>query len=123
MKRLILALPILFLVACSVVPSPKTPSQSVAEADGVFQSALVIAAKYASLPRCTVPKTDTVCSDAGVVDTMYKVAKSGDAALDGAWATVRTPGVSQSAVTFAVTAAVNAASALDSIVNQYAGSK
>lgn len=112
------------LAACASAQSAPTPSTAelqmkVLIAQSAYEIPLRVAVAYNKRPRCTVPATVIVCSDADVV---AELRKANDAIMSGftaAMAIASTPGASESAVTLAIAVATNAIGPLQAILDAY----
>ena len=95
--------------------TPTNPQQAVFAAKQSYAVALTVAVAYKRLPACA-PAAPKVCSDAKVVKQLQAADNAAAALLDGAEATVRTPGAGLNAAT-AVKAAEQAVSAFVTITS------
>lgn len=125
MKALISTVLIAFaLTACAgpnATPTTSTATlqQKVLAAEVAYEAPLALAVAYNKRPRCTVPPTITLCSDAAVVEKLRKANHAVMTAFGAAMTVASTPGVSESAVTAAIVVATNAIGPLQTILSSY----
>lgn len=111
------------LAACAQsTPTASTAAlqQKVLAAETAYEAPLRLAIAYNARPRCTVPKTVTLCSDPGVIEQIRKANHNIMTAFDAAMNIASTPGVSESKVTAAITVATDAIGPLQQILDSYA---
>lgn len=121
--RLIVLVVVLVLASCAQsTPTASTAGlqQKVLAAETAYEAPLRLAIAYNARPRCTVPKTITLCSDPGAIEQIRKANHNIMTAFDAAMNVASTPGVSESAVTAAIATATNAIGPLQSILDSYA---
>lgn len=111
---------ILLLPGCNTTPASSSPSpqNAVFAAKNAYEAALIVAVRYAETPRC--PVGAPICSDQKVVEIIRTSNNSARTALDAAEKTVRDPAFNTDTKTAAATAATNAVTAMQSILNLYA---
>lgn len=122
MKVILLA--VLFVLAgCATpakVPFSQAEAQSrVLQAETYYEAVLTVAVAYNQRPRCTAPKTVTLCSDPGAVAEIRKANQVALAAFGAAANTANTPNITADAVNAAITAATNATVAFNTVVSTY----
>lgn len=105
----------------SVPPGPgtKTPAATVFQVKSNYAAALTAAVAYKRLPTCS----ETVkmpCKDVAIVAQLQKADNVAFAAIDAAETAVRSPAMSQDAMSKAVTVAQSALSALVAITGSLA---
>ena len=123
MKSLLLAVAAFAMVACaSAQPTTSTAAlqQKVLAAEVAYEVPLAVAVAYNKRPRCTVPKTITLCSEQNVVVELRRANRAVRTAFDAAMDLASVPGVTDSAVTAAIAVATSAIGPLQSIIDQYA---
>lgn len=105
-------------VGCASIQASKNSQieTKVFAASADYNAILSVAVAYESQPRCAVGQRPLGCSDVKVVAIIRKSDLTASAALKAAEDTARTPGVSESTAQLALTAAVNAVSALREIL-------
>lgn len=121
--RFLVLLSILLLAACAQsTPTTSTAAlqQKVLAAETAYEAPLRLAIAYNARPRCTTPKTITLCSDAAVVDEIRKANHNIMTAFDAAMNIASTPGVSESKVVAAIAVATDAIGPLQTILDSYA---
>lgn len=117
MRRLLVGLAFLALAACASLQA-QTPAQRVYAAQSDYNALLVVAVAYESQPRC-LAEVKLNCSDVKAVTEIRKADNAAHAALRAAQDTVRTPGVSDNRVNLALVGAVNAITALRTVLTTY----
>lgn len=110
-----------FLTACGAPGQSGSPSpaQSVLAAKTAYTGALVVAVRYNQIPRCGRPASPPICSDESVVLQLRKADAVAGAALDGAEAIVRQPGVQASVAIAAARSATEAVKLLQTVLTTY----
>lgn len=110
-----------FLTACGAPGQSGSPSpaQSVLAAKTAYTGALVVAVRYNQIPRCGRPASPPICSDEGVVLQLRRADAVAGAALDGAEAIVRTPGIDSSIAVAAAKSATESVKVLTVILQTY----
>lgn len=108
MKKLIIALPLLFLMACSDKPllSPdqaELPDKVVYRTQGYYNAAVALETAYDNLPAC--PTSKPICSDVAIKKKIRKVDDAAFIAIKEAQLAVRTPNFGEGKVTTFVTTA------------------
>ncbi len=119
--RFAAALLLIALTACAsqqAIRDDATPAQTVFVLKSDYKAVLGLAVQYESLPRC--PDTESkACSDPDIVAAIRKADIAASAALDSAETIVRTPGATDDAVTFAITAAQEALNVLRKLLPEF----
>ena len=107
-KRFTAAVFLVVLTSCASLIA-ETPAQRVFAAKQDYKALLTVANEYADLPRCDDPLTTVVlCSDFDVIERMQKVDRYVEVTLDEAEDIVRTPGLTDDALSLAIRSAESA---------------
>lgn len=121
MKHLPVVFLLVLLTGCSSgcsFPVPKTPDQIVFSAGTAYEEALVLAIKYAKLPRCEATDVALGCSDPATVLKIEGISDATWTSIQAAQKTVRTPGFGDNVLQSAATAAKNAVDAFISATSK-----
>lgn len=105
MKKFLVSLGVLALVACSnasVTPN-ELPDKVVYRTQGYYNAAVVLETAYDKLPAC--PTSKPICSDTAIKKKIRKIDEMAYVAIKEAQLAVRTPGFGEEKVATFVTSA------------------
>lgn len=122
MRSILMAACFALLAACAVAqPTPSTAElqQKVLVAQIAYEAPLTLAVAYNKRPRCTVPKTITLCSEQAVVEELRKANDAAIAAFDSAMKLASIPGITNDKVVAAIAIATQSVQLVQNIVNIY----
>lgn len=118
-KLFLIILSSIFFAGCATTANvTQSPQKIVFSAKEGYAIALVGAVEYKKLPTCTVPPTTVICHDPAILAQLQKADDVTAVALDSAESAVRTPGIGDSAINFAVVAGKAALDAFTSITSR-----
>lgn len=109
---------VLFTGCATTSTIGQSPQKIVFSAKEGYAIALVGAVEYKKLPACTTPPTTVICHDPAILAQLQKADDVTAVALDSAESAVRTPGIGDSAINFAVAAGKAALDAFTSITSK-----
>ena len=111
MRNLILVGAAVLLAACSVLPAPRSPAETLYDLRAAYDAAVLApAASYAQLPTCGAAGAGVVCSEPAALAEIRQADKAVLTALDTAEGLVRThPQADASMALDAARAAIGAA--------------
>ncbi len=123
MRKILSAFVLLLALSACASKEPTTSTaalqQKVLAAEVAYEVPLRLALAYNARPRCTVPKTITLCSEPTVVAELRRTNHNVQTAFAAAMNLASTPGVTESAVTASIAAATQAIGPLQSILDSY----
>lgn len=108
MKNILIALPLLFLMACSSsstlpVKDSDTSDKIVYRTQGYYNASVALETAYDKLPACPIAKP--ICADSSIKKKIRKIDDAAHTAIKEAQVAVRTPGFSGDKMTTFITAA------------------